>query len=284
MSGQENLDECYKVIEILVLEAGKVIAEAIDKDKVTETKTIDYDMVTEYDRKVENTLVTSLANKFPNHKFIGEESAAANGLTPNLTNDPTWIIDPIDGTTNFVHRFPQVCVSVALLIKKRAEIGIIYNPMMNQFFTARRGKGAFLNGKPIKTSSVQDLSLSLVAMEPWIAKEDPYRAHIYRRMDALIHQTHGIRSLGTAALTLCYVAMGAVEAYHVESIEAWDVAAAQLIIEEAGGIVIDTAGGELDLMKPRVIAACNRKLACQLVELFNEADTKPINVNLTRNC
>ncbi|KAK2580890.1 hypothetical protein KPH14_005960 [Odynerus spinipes] len=274
-----DIEECFILAEELVLNAGKVIENSINKKKTTQCKSIDWDLVTEYDRKIEDVLIKKLSERFPSHKFIGEESVAKDGL-PNLTNDPTWIIDPIDGTTNFVHQFPHTCISLALLINKRAEIGIVYNPVMKQFFSARRNGGALLNGKPIQTSCVHDLSQALVAMEPWLAKDREYLVSVYTRMHALIERTHGIRSLGTAALTLCYVAMGAVEAYHIEGIDAWDVAAGKLIIEEAGGIVIDTNGSELDLMTPKVIAACNRSIAEQLVKLFKEADLKSINKNL----
>lgn len=275
-----DLDECYRIAEELVLYAGKIIEDNIDTRKNVKIKSIDWDLVTEYDRKIEDKLIKRLSAQFPSHKFIAEETAAKEGRLPQLTDDPTWIIDPIDGTTNFVHRFPHTCISVALLVNKQAEIGIIYNPLMRQFFSARRHCGAFLNGKPIKTSDVRDVSQSLVAMEPWIAKDPEYLTSVYSRMHALIQGTHGIRSLGTAALTLCYVAMGAVEAYHIESIDPWDVAAGKLIIEEAGGIVIDTAGGVLDIMTPRVIAACNQQIAHQLVDLFKRADSEILNKNL----
>ena len=275
-----DLDECYRVAEELVLYAGKIIEDSIDTKKNVESKGSDCDFVTEYDREIEDELIKQLSAQFPSHKFIAEETAAKEGRLPQLTDDPTWIIDPIDGTTNFVHRFPHICVSLALLVNKKAEIGIIYNPLMRQFFSARRHCGAFLNGKPIKTSDVRDVSQSLVAIEPWIAKYPEYLTNVYKRMHALIQSTHGIRTLGTAALTLCYVAMGAVEAYHVDGIQAWDVAAGKLIIEEAGGIVIDTAGGDLDIMTPRVIAACNQQIAQQLVDLFKGAESEILNKNL----
>ncbi|XP_024881956.1 inositol monophosphatase 1-like [Temnothorax curvispinosus] len=275
-----NLDEYYRIAEELVLYAGKIIEDGISCRKNVKSKGIDWDLVTEYDRKIEDKLIKQLSIQFPSHKFIGEETAAKEGCLPQLTNDPTWIIDPIDGTTNFVHRFPHTCISLALLVNKKAEIGIIYNPLMRQFFSARRHCGAFLNGKPIKTSHTKDISQSLVAMEPWLAKDPQHLTSVYSRMHALIQGTHGIRSLGTAALTLCYVAMGAVEAYHIEGIDAWDVAAGKLIIEEAGGVVIDTTGGELDLMTPRVIAACNQQIAQQLVDLIKKADSEILNKNL----
>ncbi|XP_012228773.1 inositol monophosphatase 1-like [Linepithema humile] len=281
MIDMKELDECYRVAEELVLYAGKVIEDGINTKKSTKIKGIDWDLVTEYDRKIEDKLIKQLSAQFPSHKFIGEETVAKEDRLPQLTNDPTWIIDPIDGTTNFVHRFPHTCISVALLVDKKVEIGIIYNPLMRQFFSARRHCGAFLNGKPIKTSDVKDVSQSLVAMEPWLAKDPQHLASVYSRMHALIQNTHGIRSLGTAALTLCYVAMGAVEAYHIEGIDAWDVAAGKLIIEEAGGIIIDTAGGELDIMTPKVIAACNQQISQQLVDLFKKADSNVLNKNLT---
>ncbi|KAG7198886.1 hypothetical protein KM043_015709 [Ampulex compressa] len=272
-------DEYHDAAVNLVLKAGKVINSAIGTKKSVKSKSIDSDLVTEYDNRIEDELVKELSALYPSHKFIAEETVARNRCQPDLTDDATWIIDPIDGTTNFVHHFPHTCISIALLVEKEIEIGIIYNPVLQQFFSAKKHRGAFLNGKPIKTSEVKELSQTLVAMEPWIAKDPHYLVSTYNRMHALIQGTHGIRSLGTAALTLCYVAMGAIEAYHVEGIESWDVAAGKLIIEEAGGTVIDTAGGELDLMTPRVIAACNKQIAKQLVDLFKEADLKAIDQN-----
>ncbi|XP_046739925.1 inositol monophosphatase 1-like [Diprion similis] len=273
MTSDNDLTNFYETVEILARDAGKVIAEAINKEKKVSVKGIDWDLVTEYDRRVEETVITSLSAKFPSHKFIGEEDVAKEGKPPELTNDPTWIIDPIDGTTNFVHKFPHVCISIALVINKRVEIGIVYNPVIEQFFSAVRGRGAFLNGTRIRTSGVQDLSHALVGMEPWLAKDEKHTISVYSRAHFLIQRTHGIRSLGLAALSLCYVAMGAIEAYHIEGIDPWDVAAGQLIIEEAGGTVVDTTGGVLDLMNPKVIAACNREIAEQIVNLFKETDS-----------
>ncbi|XP_031370371.1 inositol monophosphatase 1-like isoform X1 [Apis dorsata] len=272
--------EFQTAIVLAIISKKSIIKSAINLNKNVKSKGIDWDLVTEYDRKIENDLQKELLNKYPNHRFIGEETTAEKNCLPKLTDEPTWIIDPIDGTTNFVHQFPHTCISLALIINKSIEIGIVYNPLMMQFFSAKRQKGAFLNGHRIKTSKITDLSESLIAMEPWIAKNPNYLVNIYTRMHALIQRTHGIRSLGTAALTLCYVAMGAIEAYHVESIDAWDVAAGKLIIEEAGGTVIDTAGGELDLITPRVIAACNYQIADQLVNLFKTADLETVIKNI----
>ncbi|CAL7949375.1 unnamed protein product [Xylocopa violacea] len=156
-------------------------------------------------------------------------------------------------------------------------IGIIYNPVLEQLFTARKGRGAFLNDKPIKVSNVPDLSKSLVCFESGFIKVDHLREKTMERLKTIVQAAQGIRTLGVAALSLCYVAMGIVEAYYIEGpgISTWDIAAASLIITEAGGVVVDRITGErIDIMKPRAIAACNEKIANKLVQLIREADQK----------
>ena len=159
----------------------KIIRSSISGSKTIDEKLGDWDLVTQYDRKIEDIIVGKLKLAFPTHRsvknsvnfqfcsyqeftrilnltgnrFIGEESTGKN--LPELTNDPTWIIDPIDGTTNFIHGFPHTCVVIGLSINKEMRIGIVYNPILEQLFTARKGRGAFLNGRPIKTSKVQGL-------------------------------------------------------------------------------------------------------------------------------
>ncbi|XP_063989574.1 inositol monophosphatase 2-like isoform X1 [Diachasmimorpha longicaudata] len=272
MCSVAQINECYEEAERLVLEAGKLIVSVFETEKSVEQKDDDgVDLVTEYDRKVEEMLVKNLNRKFPGHRFIGEEETAKSNVLPEYTNAPTWIIDPIDGTTNFVHCFPSIGICVAFSVDKIIEFGIVYNPVTKQMFTGRRGQGSWLNGKRLKTSTRRDLSKCLVGMEPWIAKDKNYKSSVYTRIDAVIQHTRGLRVIGTAALMLCYIAMGAIEAYHVETVCAWDVAAAKVILEEAGGVIIDTSGGELDLLQPKVIAACNRSIADQLVQLFKDA-------------
>lgn len=133
-------------------------------------------MVTETDQAVEKLLIENLSNHFPGHKYIGEESVSA-GSQCVLTDAPTWIIDPIDGTMNFVHSFPHSCISLALFISQKPEIAIIYNPVLDQLFTAQKGKGAFLNGKPIKVSDKTSLTDSLIMME-FGTSRDPEKAKV----------------------------------------------------------------------------------------------------------
>lgn len=139
-----ELDEFYDVCLKLTKEVGVVINKAFNEPKNITLKTADYDLVTETDKQVEEILILGLQKSFPDHKVIAEETASKEGGVFELTNEPTWIIDPIDGTLNFVHTYPLVAVSIALLINKRPVIGIVYNPVLEQLYTARAGKGAYL--------------------------------------------------------------------------------------------------------------------------------------------
>ncbi|XP_032685684.1 inositol monophosphatase 2-like isoform X1 [Odontomachus brunneus] len=251
-----------------------VIRDALQGYKQIETKAGNWDLVTQYDKKIEAIRIDNLSKQFPTHKFIGEETVSCYDFLPELTNDPTWIIDPIDGTTNFVHSFPYTCVSIALAVNKEVEIGIVYNPILEQLFTARRGHGAFLNEKPITSSNVEKLEHSLLCLEVSYATIENVRDIILGRLEAFVSIAHGIRTMGSAALTLCHVAMGAVEGYHSDHLMPWDVAAGILIIKEAGGIVIDTNGEKFNMMSPKLLAVGNSKLAGELVKLITHADVK----------
>ncbi|XP_050458674.1 inositol monophosphatase 1-like [Cataglyphis hispanica] len=274
MTTREELDYCYEFVLDLIIESGKVIRDAFQESKKIETKAGDWDLVTQYDRKIEAILIDNLAKRFPTHNFIGEETVSHSNFLPELTNAPTWIIDPIDGTTNFVHSFPHTCISIALAVNKELEIGIVYNPVLEQLFTGRRGHGAFLNTKPIKSSNVEELEHSLLCLEASYATIEDIRDIILGRLEAFVSIAHGIRTMGSAALTLCHVAMGAVEGYHSDNLMPWDVAAGVLIIREAGGVVIDTNGGEFNVMSPKVLAVGNYRLARELVKLIKHADLK----------
>lgn len=268
-------DVYYEFAMKLTHDAAQILKTAINGLKKVDEKLGNWDLVTEYDRQIEDVIVRKLKVKFPNHRFIAEESTGKD--LPELTDDPTWIIDPIDGTTNFIHRFPHTCVVIGLAIKKEMVIGIVYNPILEELFTARRGHGALLNGKPIRVSEIQDLSKSLLCMETGFIKVDHLREKTVERLRAIIQEVQGIRTLGVAALSLCYVALGIVEGYYIEGpgISTWDIAAASLIITEAGGVVLDRETGEkIDIMKPRAVAACNGKIAKEIVRIIHEADQR----------
>lgn len=153
-------------------------------------KSSDIDLVTETDREVERLLIDGLSVKYPEHRFIGEEECS-EGKKAELTNAPTWIIDPVDGTLNFVHSFPHSCISVALLVNKTAEIGIIFNPLLKQLFTARRGQGAFYNGERIQVSGQTELAKSLVVAELGTTRDAAKLETTLSNFKKIAENTHG---------------------------------------------------------------------------------------------
>ncbi|XP_071629683.1 inositol monophosphatase 2-like isoform X2 [Temnothorax longispinosus] len=240
------------------------------------------DFVTEHDHKIEKILIDGLSKEFPDHKIIAEETIGT-GEMPGLTNAPTWFIDPIDGTHNFIHLFPHFCISVGLTVRKELALGIIYNPSNSELYTAIKGKGAFLNGKPIHTSKVTELKEALVMLEPFVWKLELKNSIQIPRMNALVEATHITRCIGSAALTLAYIARGVADCFYLDTqLRPWDVAAGTLILREAGGTIIDTKGGVYDIMKPNTIAASNKTLARKISKLVIDTDLKTQRKRLQR--
>lgn len=191
-----------------------------------------------------------------------------------MTENPTWIIDPIDGTMNFVTKIHFVCISVALVVDGELSIAFIYNPLLNELYTAKKGQGAFLNGEKIEASKKEDLSRCILAHEISIGAIPEWRPKYLERTIAFLERCQGLRSLGSAALTLGYVAKGAFDAFNIEDLKPWDIAAGALIIQEAGGTVIDSKGGKYNIMKPNVIVAGTLKIANELKEIVGEIDER----------
>ncbi|XP_068722296.1 inositol monophosphatase 1-like isoform X2 [Montipora capricornis] len=259
----QEIQQFFDFAVNLARKAGEVVKEAFYKEKTIDTKSCGTDLVTETDQQVENLIIGHLKEKFPSHSFIGEEMVSS-GEKCNLTNEPTWIIDPIDGTTNFVHKYPMVAICIGLAINKQVEIGVVYNCIKDEMYTARKGSGAFCNGVQLRCSSCTDLSSALVITELG-ASRDPLRMEIlnknFRKLAEEPVRVHSIRMQGSAALNLCSVASGAADLYYEFGIHVWDIAAAGVIAEEAGVTLMDPSGGPLDLMGRRVLAACDKKMA-----------------------
>uniref|UniRef100_A0A3Q1JSN6 Inositol-1-monophosphatase n=2 Tax=Anabas testudineus TaxID=64144 RepID=A0A3Q1JSN6_ANATE len=254
---QECMDHCVEVTK----KAGKMICEALQKDIAIMQKSSPVDLVTETDQKVEQLIISSIKEKYPTHSFIGEESVAA-GAPSVLTDNPTWIIDPIDGTTNFVHRFPFVSVSIGFTVKKEIEFGIVYSCIEDKMYTARKGKGAFCNGVPIKVSGQEDISQSLVLTEMGFKKDpEQFKTMLANIKTILTIPVHGIRSPGSAAVNMCLVACGSADAYYHMGIHCWDMAGGAAVVTEAGGVIMDISGGPFDLMSRRLIVASSRAIA-----------------------
>lgn len=263
---QENdLAFCFEAVVDVAKKAGEIIRAAFTQKKAVLTKSSFADLVTETDKHVEEVVIGFLRDKFPTHSFIGEESAV-EGQHSVLSDNPTWIIDPVDGTTNFVHGYPYVAISIALLVNKTAQIGLVYNPITEEMYTAQLGGGAFCNGQRIQASAIEGLGEALICAEFGSSRDAAQLDAKFQSMRRVLEQAHGIRALGSAALNMCSVAAGRTDAYWEFGVHAWDIAAGDLIVREAGGVVISTDGGPLDVLQRRVLCAGTRTLALSISE------------------
>jgi len=255
-----DLELCLQTALKLAKQAGTMIKDAFKKKKNIMLKSSPLDLVTETDQAVENFLFSELRLVFPDHSFIGEESVAA-GDKVELTDAPTWIIDPVDGTMNFVHSFPFTCVSIGLTVNKEPVVGVIYNPILDHMYHARQGCGAFLNDEKISASGQTDLGQSLVIGELGTTPNPEKQKATFANVHTLVEKAHGMRFLGSAALCMCQVAEGGCDVYYTMGVHCWDVAAGYVICDEAGATVRDTAGGPFDLLARRVLCAGSKQLA-----------------------
>ncbi len=226
------------------------------------------DLVTEVDEQAEQVIREILLGAFPTYGMLAEEGGTLVG-----EEDARWIVDPLDGTTNYAHGLPFFCVSVALERCGRVVLGVVHDPMHEETFVAERGGGATLNGEPIKVSDTEELIRALIATGfPYDRAEMPEALELFGRFAAT---TQGMRRLGSAALDLCYVASGRLDGYYERGIWAWDIAAGNLILEEAGGKVTNYRGGILDL-EGREIVASNGALHPAMTELTGEENQRGV--------
>nr|XP_036220565.1 inositol monophosphatase 1 isoform X2 [Bactrocera oleae] len=253
----------------------QLVAKRNETRQEFEEKANDIDLVTATDKEVEQLLINGLLDSFPDHKFIGEEESAAGGAPNKLTDAPTWIIDPVDGTMNFVHSFPHSCISIGLKVNKVTEIGIVFNPMLGQRFSARRGQGAYLNGRRIHVSGQKELGKSLVTSEFGTSRDTEKLKVVFENFQKIVPKVHGFRMLGAAALNLCMVALGAADINFEFGVHAWDVCAGELLVLEAGGVVIDTSGDKFDIMSRRVLAASSEELAQEFAKHLTQFCPQP---------
>lgn len=265
-----DLEECLKVAIQAGRDAGELIRKAWDQARTVEHKGA-VDLVTETDKECEALVLGQLKGAFPSHKFIGEEETAAMGFIPELTDEPTWLVDPVDGTTNFVHRFPFCCVSIALSVNSKVVVGVVYNPMLNELFHAKDESGAFLNGKAIHCSGASDLKSSIFITELGTRRDKEYMDAVFSRMKIVAEHTRGMRSCGSCALNLCSVACGRADAYYEIGLGGpWDMAAGSKILEEAGGVVSDPIGSPVSIMSRRILGT-NSHLGPLVASILSKA-------------
>jgi myo-inositol-1(or 4)-monophosphatase len=229
------------------LDAGRILLEKFGKiDSVSKKGAIN--LVTEADIASENLIIERIKSYFPRHAILAEESGKNN-----LASEFLWIIDPLDGTTNYAHGYPCFCVTIALEHLGEVILGVTYDPTRNELFTAERGAGAALNGKPIKVSTTNKLEDALLVTGfPYDLKQRP---HLTQQFEDLLFASRGVRRDGSAAIDMAYVACGRFDGFWEEGLNPWDMAAGKLLIEEAGGWVTDYFGQPFDLRKPPVCAS-----------------------------
>lgn len=246
-------------------EAGKIILRAYDdKNRLTiDTKGLN-DYVTQVDKAAERAIIKILQEAYPDHSILAEES----GSHEIRNSKHQWIIDPLDGTLNFIHGFGHFCVSIALKINNVVEHGVIYDPIRNELFTATRGSGASLDSHRIRVNKKTSIEGCFLATGYSVRKPEQLDQNI-KIFSSIIKQASDIRVAGSAALDLAYVAAGRLDGYYESDLQPWDLAAGSLLVTEAGGYVGDFNGGEDYLASGEIIAGNMKIYKNLLQEIFN---------------
>ncbi|MBW1857445.1 MAG: inositol monophosphatase [Deltaproteobacteria bacterium] len=239
------------------------------KNKLHSEHTIDYkgeiNLVTEADKISEKMITSKITTLFPDHDILAEELT-----TIDRGSDFRWIIDPLDGTTNYAHGYPYFCVSIALERLDTMIVGIVYDPMLDEMFVAEKGKGAFVNEREIHVSNTREVIKSLLATGfPYDIREDSHNNLNY--FNEMILQAQAIRRAGSAALDLAYVAAGRFDGFWELKLNPWDIAAGWLLVKEAGGIVTDMGGKNYFIESPSILASNGRIHAEMMAILESES-------------
>jgi len=298
----DELEDIYHFAIELGKSAGKILIEGIEKRRVDvdngssqdAEKLNAVDIVTQTDNDVEDFVHKAIKSRYPNHSFIGEETYSKGSSKEYLIkDDPTWVVDPLDGTVNFTHAFPMFCVSIALVVEHKPVIGVIFAPLLNQLFSACKGKGAWLNettrlpllGKAISPMPPSAPSKCIFSCEWGKDRRDIADGNLHRKVDSFLNMAaevgsrdgkggmvHGVRSLGSATMDLAYTAMGSFDIWWEGGCWEWDVAAGICLLEEAGGL-ITTANPPDDIQSAEVEDA---KLGGRLYLAIRPAGDSPM--------
>lgn len=231
------LEKMEQVAHEAIFAAGRLLQERFGRPRTFSIQSKQqFDYVTDVDRDSEDLIIATIHKYFPDHQILAEESASP--VTPEAL---TWVIDPLDGTSNFIHGFPFIAIAIAVMIRREVLLGCVYDPLRGELFSARKGGGAYLNGRPIQVSDPSSLP------SPLIATGFPFRTHELLQPYLVTFQNiflavGGIRRGGSAALDLAYLAAGRVDGFWEIGLKPWDVAAGSLLVQEAGGVVSDFWG------------------------------------------
>ena len=280
-----NYEEILNKVKPIIIKAGDKIKEAFEsREIITNSLNIKdsntTDLVTEIDKSTEKFIFNSLKELYPNFRLVGEETVSSSeSQKVNLTDEPTWVIDPLDGTTNFVHGFPFVCISIGLVVNKESMLGIIYNPILNEMYWGIKNKG----------------SLFVIEFGVFFSKEK-LDTIIQNITNMLSIPSHGVRSLGSTALDIMQVAKGGADFFFSVGFHAWDVAAAKVILNESGGVMIgyrkpDNINNDISILDESY-DICQRKVLCMRAsnetkkireEILSEARTKLKDIEFDRD-
>lgn len=261
-----NLHPMVNVAVKAARTAGSIINRAaldIESVRVSQKKANDF--VTEVDQAAEAAIIETLLAAYPGHGILAEESGNAHGAQDS---EYVWIIDPLDGTTNFIHGLPVYCVSIALAVRGKIEQAVVYDPTRNDLFTATRGRGAFMNDRRIRVSKRTQLKDSLISTGFPYREGDDFDQYLVMMGD-IMRRSAGLRRPGAAALDMAYVAAGFTDGFFEKGLQPWDVAAGSLLIAEAGGLVGNFTG-EADFLHQHECLAANAKVYAQMVGVLGK--------------
>jgi myo-inositol-1(or 4)-monophosphatase len=248
-------------LEHLARQAGAILRDGYEKEHQVSYKGV-IDLVTEVDHASESFLIGEITRQFPDHSLLAEESGKLGERGAHH-----WLIDPIDGTVNYAHGIPIFCVSIAYAFDGTVTLGVVYDPMRDEMFSAERGRGATLNGRPLACSQTETLGRSLLVTgfpyDAWNSEYDNFDNFV-----RFSKQTLGVRRLGSAALDLCYVAAGRFDGFWELALRAWDVAAGGLVAEEAGARVTDVRAGPDYLSSPQSVVAANPSIHAEILRVL----------------
>jgi myo-inositol-1(or 4)-monophosphatase len=262
-----NLDQALEFAKTISREAGQLLTEYWHRGVVTEYKSA-IDLVSEADRASEKLILDRIRSTYPNHSILAEESGSNQ-----LSSPYTWIVDPLDGTTNFTHGHPDFAVTLALQVKDALELGVVFDPLRDELFAVRKGQGAWLNDRRIQVSSVQQLERSLLVTGfAYDRRTNPINN--LREHNTFLMKAQGVLRSGSAAIDLASVASGRVDGYWEFRLSPWDMAAGLLLVREAGGRVTDMQGEQLTVPHANIVAS-NGSIHAEMMSVLRSENIEP---------
>ncbi len=260
MDAQQLLDVAHSAAR----EAGRFLLDSVGAIRTVERKDgQETNLVTDIDKRSEEMVIAHIRNHFPDHGILAEESGSSE-----RDAETVWVIDPLDGTTNFTHGLPIFCVSIGVVHRGELVAGVVYDPNHDEMFAATKGGGANCNGQPISVTSTSELMSSLLVTGfPYDIRKNPYNA--IEHFNEFLVSSQAVRRLGSAAIDLCYVAAGRFDGFWEVSLNPWDMAAGVLLVREAGGVVTNFEGGEWRL-KGREVLATNGRIHDAMAEILGK--------------